>query len=154
MSKGLAKIYSNQIDLHYANHGSNHISYLQFIKLIEEVVSHACFHPSILIVGFLYFDRFMKKSPKNYDLMYFKTHFLVSLNLACKMYEDVNDFEFKLILKKQSSQMVEIERNILNVLEYDLVMQYDDFLELIEKFSEDIHSEVADSVLNSISKIC
>ena len=68
------------------------------------------------------------------------------------MYEEVNSFDFKCFLKSNSSASIEIE--ILKTLDYDLVIQYDDFLEMIHNFSKDIHNEVAEDVLESWKRLC
>ena len=139
LSKGLSKIYA--IHQH-----DEMVSDDEMTSFVERVISISPFHPSLLCVGVLYFDRFMKKQNNTMGIDNFKAHFIVCLTLACKMYEDLEKLNYRKIFKKDLSKFVEIEHYILNILEYNLVLQYDDFIELIQLFSQDIHEDVVDQV--------
>ena len=147
LSKGLFKIYSkSSID--------NSVTEEMMVRFIESLNSISTFHPSLLIVGLLYFDKYMKLSNSEFNLDTFKAHFIVCIVLACKMYEDLEPFNYGGIFKNNIQKFVQLETNVLKILNYDLVISYDDFLELIHQFSKDIYLEVACDVLESWKKIC
>eukprot|EP01080_Neovahlkampfia_damariscottae_P001433 gene1433-12052_t len=147
LSNGLCKLYQEQ-------YTSEIMSKKVMKKFVEALVSISNCHPSSLIFGLFYLKKHLKVDTQiaiNPDS--FKGQYIICVVLACKMFEDVEKLDIKKFFTSNLSNYVISEKVILKNLDYQLHCSYDEFLQLIRDFSEDIHVYVVNDVSKGWNKL-
>ena len=126
----------------------------QLSKFVDTLVNNALLHPSLYVIALIYFSKFLEKTKKKLNLIYFETYFVVAVILAFKMYDDFQDLPYSQLVRHDCQKQIlenhyiKIETSILKTLEYSMVVNYKEFDEFIQECSKDNSLDVVFEVMS------